>query len=712
MSQSILDEVPSHARPNADRVKNKTPAKVQITAEQLLREAWERKESAPAKIPKLQIADRDELLEYQRNERKTFEMRIVRNRSHTPIWIRYARWEEDQDEFVRARSIWERAIDNDYRNPVVWLNYAEMEMRHRFVNHARNVFDRAVALLPRADNIWLKYAHMEEMLGRIDLARLVYQRWLKWFPKNTAYFSFIRFELRHGKEDNARHIYSELVVVHPTAQSYIKFAKFEERHEQYGRTRHVYERASEELSADQQTPGLFIAFAKFEERRKQPHRARAIYKFALTKFIGDANTELDRSYTSFEKQHGDREALDEMLISKKREALETMLKENPTDYDAWFDLIQLEDETSPSVRIREVYERAVQTTPPFASKAAWSLYIYLWLGYAAWTELSQSDLPGALDIYKRCIDSIPNKHRSFSFGKIWVYYAHAELRNKDVAAARRIFGAGLGVLPQKKKLYREYIEMERALGEMDRVREIFEVWLSRNPTNGSAFLEFAELELELGETERARHILELASEIPGLDDEKTVWKKLAEVTASTGDDEMAVRRFEVYLLSRPEKLVWESYIVLLKELGSPTSGLRRVFEKATRSLKDAALSNSSYDESAREDALEIGEKWLKWEEDIARTQGDEIGQVEKVKKTIAKRVKRTRNVSVADGEETRASKRVKQQSNASVDGGEETRAEEYWRIVFPEENVSAGLVSNKLLDAARRWKLGLGGNTS
>jgi hypothetical protein len=28
-----------------------------------------------------------------------------------------------------ARSIWERALDVDYRNIVIWLKYAEMEMR-------------------------------------------------------------------------------------------------------------------------------------------------------------------------------------------------------------------------------------------------------------------------------------------------------------------------------------------------------------------------------------------------------------------------------------------------------------------------------------------------------------------------------------------------------------------------------------------------------
>ena len=33
----------------------------------------------------------------------------------------YAQWEEGQKDFRRARSVWERALDNDYRSTTVWL---------------------------------------------------------------------------------------------------------------------------------------------------------------------------------------------------------------------------------------------------------------------------------------------------------------------------------------------------------------------------------------------------------------------------------------------------------------------------------------------------------------------------------------------------------------------------------------------------------------
>ena len=47
-------------------------------------------------------------------------------------WIKYARCEENQQEFACGRSVYEGAIDVDHRNIPIWLKYAEMEMRHKY----------------------------------------------------------------------------------------------------------------------------------------------------------------------------------------------------------------------------------------------------------------------------------------------------------------------------------------------------------------------------------------------------------------------------------------------------------------------------------------------------------------------------------------------------------------------------------------------------
>lgn len=169
----------------------------------------------------------------------------------------------------RARSIYERALDNDHRNVSIWLKYAEMEMRHRAVNHARNLWDRATVLLPRVDQFWYKYVYMEEMLGNIAACRQVFERWMEWEPDEQAWLSYIKFELRYNEVERARNVYERFVVVHPEPKNWIKYAKFEVRNREYARARSIYERAVEFFGEDHMDEHLLMAFASFEEQSKE-----------------------------------------------------------------------------------------------------------------------------------------------------------------------------------------------------------------------------------------------------------------------------------------------------------------------------------------------------------------------------------------------------------------------------------------------------------
>lgn len=62
------------------QVKNKAPAEIQITAEQLLREAKERDLEIQPPPPKQKISDPEELRDYQHRKRKAFEDNIRKNR--------------------------------------------------------------------------------------------------------------------------------------------------------------------------------------------------------------------------------------------------------------------------------------------------------------------------------------------------------------------------------------------------------------------------------------------------------------------------------------------------------------------------------------------------------------------------------------------------------------------------------------------------------
>lgn len=45
-------------------------------------------------------------------------------------------------------------------------------------------------------------------------------------------------------------------------------------------------------------------------------------------------------------------------------------------------------------------------------------------------------------MYKACLDIIP--HKVFTFAKIWILFAHFELRQQNLTEARKIMGVAIG----------------------------------------------------------------------------------------------------------------------------------------------------------------------------------------------------------------------------------------------------------------------------
>jgi crooked neck len=57
------------------------------------------------------------------------------------------------------------------------------------------------------------------------------------------------------------------------------------------------------------------------------------------------------------------------------------------NYDAWFDLINLEIAAKNPKRIRETIEAAIKNIPLIEEKRYWRRYIYLWYSYVTFEEL-------------------------------------------------------------------------------------------------------------------------------------------------------------------------------------------------------------------------------------------------------------------------------------------------------------------------------------
>lgn len=663
------------------RVKNKAAAPVQISAEQLLREAVDRQEGG-IQAPQQRFSDLEELHEYQGRKRKEFEDYVRRNRISLRNWTQYAAWELEQKEFARARSVFERALDVHPNSVQLWVRYIEAEMKTRNINHARNLLDRAVTRLPRIDKLWYKYAYMEEMLGNIPGTRQIFDRWMQWQPDEAAWSSYIKLEKRYGEFERAREIFAMFTQIHPEPRNWIKWAKFEEEFGTSDLVREVFGSAVEALGDELADEKLFIAYARFESKLKEYERARAIYKYALDRLPRSKSATLHKSYTTFEKQFGDQDGVEDVVLSKRRVYYEGLVRENPKNYDAWFDFAALEEASRDADRVRDVYERAVAQVPPTQEKRHWRRYIYLWIFYAIWEEMEGQDAERARQIYTTCLGLLP--HKKFTFAKIWLLAAQFEIRQGQLTAARKLLGRALGACP-KDRLFVGYVDLERRLYEFARCRTLYEKHVEYNPANCTTWIRFAELECALEDMDRARAIFELAVGQDQLDMPELLWKAYIDFEEGEGEYDRARALYERLLDKTDHVKVWISYAHF--EVNIPEGGdeeqedgdeeeeqpvseeakarTRSVFERAHKSMRDKDL---------KEERVALLNAWLSFE----RTHGGEA-DVDKVQAQMPRRVKKKRRV---EGEDT---------------------YEEYVDYVFPADDRQAGNLSN-MLAMAQSWK--------
>ncbi|KAI8816104.1 uncharacterized protein EV422DRAFT_572167 [Fimicolochytrium jonesii] len=694
-------------QPRPVKVKNKNPANVQITAEQILRETNERQE-VPLKVAAQKIADFEELSEHRERKRKEFEDIIRRNKHGMGNWIKYAVWEEGQGEMDRARSVWERALDIDPRNQVLWLRYSEMEMKHKNINRARNIFDRAVSLLPRVDTFWYKYVYMEELLDNVAGVRQVFERWMKWEPAEAAWMAYVKLEKRYKELDRARDIFKRFVGVHPQPSNWIKWAKFEESIGKPEWARAIYEQCLERISDDFIDQNIYVSFAKFETRQKEIERARVIYKYALQKLAKGQAENLYNVYTQFEKQYGAKEGIEDVVVGKRRVRYEDELAANPRNYDVWFDYAKLEETSGDHDKIRDVYERAISNVPPINEKRFWRRYIYLWIFYAVWEELEAKDAERTKQVYQQCLKIIP--HKSFTFAKVWLLYAKFLVRQMDLASARKTLGTAIGMAP-KERLFKGYIELELQLREFDRVRALYEKYLQWNPANCYAWIKFAELERMLGDSERSRAVFEIAVDQPVLDMPEVLWKGY--IDFEVGEEEWAkARALYERLLQRTEHVkVWISYATFestaLDNGETRLDAARKIFNRAYTSLQRRALATTNtttqtttaaqqqhLQQTAKEERVILLESWrdfeLQHQPSTPPTADDgEPNHLADVQRRFPRAVKKRRAVLTtdADGNEIE-----------NPNGG----WEEYYDYIFPDDETEKP--NFKLLAVAHQWK--------
>ncbi len=71
---------------------------------------------------------------------------------------------------------------------------------------------------------------------------------------------------------------------------------------------------------------------------------RVIYQYAIDQasLNGDLKEieELKAEFINYEKRHGSREAIEDIILNNRRDHYNTLLKDDRFAYDTWFDLIR------------------------------------------------------------------------------------------------------------------------------------------------------------------------------------------------------------------------------------------------------------------------------------------------------------------------------------------------------------------------------------
>ncbi|KAG0143201.1 hypothetical protein CROQUDRAFT_109388 [Cronartium quercuum f. sp. fusiforme G11] len=702
----------------APKVKNRAPAPVQITAEQLLREAQERQETGVS-APKQKVEDFEELNEYRGRKRKEFEEVIRRTRQDLRAWTKYATWEASQSEFARARSVFERALDVAPTSEKLWLSYCEMELKARNIQHARNLFDRAVTLLPRIDQIWYKYVYLEELLGNISGVRQIFERWVNWEPNEKVWLSYIKLEMRYKEFDRASLIFERLINCHPNPKNWIKWSKFEEERQNIDRAREIFQMSFEYFGEEEddldKAQVIYTAFAKMETRLKEYDRARMIYKYVLDRLPRSKSVGLYSSYTNFEKQFGDRTGIELTVLGKRRIQYEEELSNGGNlNYDIWFEYARLEESALKSTtndiesinRVREIYERAIAQVPPTDDKRYWRRYIFLWLSYATFEEIETKDLERVRQVYEACLKLIP--HKRFTFSKVWDMYAHFELRQLNLDKARKIMGTAIGLAP-KPKSFKVYLDMELQLREFDRCRKLYEKFLEFDPTYPSAWIQFAGLERGLMEVERARAIYEMAISQNDLYDPECVWKSYIDFEEEEEEWENARKLFERLAIASGHVKVWTSWakfeISTAKAISDRYLGIDIEEEEEENFTKDEKAAEEVKIEGIKRARLVLQRGY----EDIRKRWKNEI------EGPVKDNLKEQRSI-ILDHWKLLENEIGDQNSIAKVESmmpkpmrrwrkiDETGDKEEYWDLVFPDDEKERNPGTFKLLQLAHAWK--------
>lgn len=190
-------------------VRDDRAASSQKTQEEIIAEAVHLKKltGASTEVPELLLTSEEDVAFFRQRHRQQLEENVTRNYKQLNNFLRYAEWEEEQGDVVRARRVYEKAIPTHGMKPELWRHFAEFEVRcAASMQGIRSVFGRAVHALPQSDDLWLKYVATEiAAMDDDDVVRGIYREWIavKGQSAGPAWEEAVTFEAKWAREGTA-----------------------------------------------------------------------------------------------------------------------------------------------------------------------------------------------------------------------------------------------------------------------------------------------------------------------------------------------------------------------------------------------------------------------------------------------------------------------------------------------------------------------------
>ncbi|CAL9732801.1 pre-mRNA-splicing factor Clf1p [Monosporozyma unispora] len=691
-----------------------TSVENQITDRSILRDAFARKN--PIKIStKVDIVDLDELKDYQLRKRTEYESYLKRNRLDMGQWLRYAFFEIEQHDIRRARSVFERALLVDTSYIPLWIRYIDSELKLKYINHARNLLDRAVSTLPRVDKLWYKYLFVEESLENWDIVRSLYNKWTSLEPGTNAWNSYIEFEIRQSQWDNVRNIYARYVNVFPeTTDIWFKWVEFETIYGSIATTRQVYSLAVDSLISHENTLNyifnfqknlieLVVAFANWEASKQEVERAKAIFNVALKKW--PQNTTLTNALLNLDRRYGDDSAINDKILLKRKSNYEKILSEMPRDYDTWWVYLDLIEENFPSELLTSFKRSTSESNKPVIIPKSkiditWQRYLFLWIRRLTHIELQLNDIDQCRKLYKQLIDDVV-PHSKFTYNKIWIMFAHFEIRQDNISRARQILGKCIGLCPSDE-IFQEYINIEIKLKEFDRVRTLYEKFIEFNANDLSTWFAYAQLEENLGDEDRARGIFRIMLNNDVMNFPLNRRKEIIEkfITFETDVEEYDNGRllYRDYLeMTSYSVEVWIAFAMY--QCSVPTNEQLTLLAEANEELEEDNEIEFEPSEVNFDKGREVYEEALTY----FKNHDDPFGRIE-----ILKAMQEFEEKFGNEDTQSKVAKRMPEEKRTNVlDNGVETEKIEYIFLddIKPNESTSEPTVKvPKFLALANKWK--------